>query len=58
MRLDDHRKCGHGKVFNERCIECERVSLVALIRAAERNIERWNRDLAELHGLGELFERR
>lgn len=49
MRLDDHRKCGHGKVFNKRCIKCEIVSLNALIRRSRENIDRWTKEIDALN---------
>lgn len=42
------RRCGHKKTFKERCVECELVSLRALVRNAQANIERWTGEIAEL----------
>lgn len=42
------RRCGHGKTFKKRCIECELVSLRALVRNAQANIGRWTKEIAEL----------
>lgn len=42
------RRCGHGKTFKKRCIECELVSLGALVKNAQANIERWTGEIAEL----------
>ena len=41
-------KCRHGNTFKDRCIECEIVSLRALIKNAQANIERWTATIAEL----------
>ena len=40
--------CGHGITFRARCIKCEIVTLQALVRTAQANIERWTRAIAEL----------